>query len=261
MYVSQTREIKHQRFAMFHSGNAFPIQALKDLLCLSSFECTRDSHGNNYTIFNTTEQKRTNQILLIINEFNRFCPGKSIRVGDELGLEPSIVTFGIHNNYRKHHIYLKIKSAKEAKKSGSDVIYETWNLAIQKKLDRDEEISRQEEDLIVQEAVMEEDPSAFNISFDHASVGARLVRNEAVALQLQEGIQTEGISSVGSNESYLIIMASAMDKLTRENAKLTEEKAKLTRENAKLTEEKARLTEEKAKLTGELRAELSQGDF
>ncbi len=78
-------------------------------------------------------------------------------------MDPPIETFSIHNNYKNHHIYLKIKSAKAAKQSGRDVSYKIWTPVIQKQLDRDEEIARQEEDLNIQAAVMEEDPSAFNI--------------------------------------------------------------------------------------------------
>ncbi len=49
--VSQAREIKHKLFAMFHSGNEFPIREMKNDLGLTNFECTRDSHGNNFTFF------------------------------------------------------------------------------------------------------------------------------------------------------------------------------------------------------------------
>ena len=38
---------------MFHSGNEFPIREMKNDLRLTNFECTRDSHGNNFTFFET----------------------------------------------------------------------------------------------------------------------------------------------------------------------------------------------------------------
>jgi hypothetical protein len=208
---------------MFHSGNEFPIREMKNDLDLTHFECTRDSHGNNFTFFETSAPKRVNQILHVFQEFNRNYPSKAIQIEGGLGLYPPIVTFSIHENHKKHHIFLKIKSAEEAKQSGLDVSYKIWTPAIQKQLDRNEDHARYEADNNVQDAVMEEDPSAFNmgysdqeenesddndndqdeeISADHASVGARLVEGE-VALQLP-GIQAVGISSVGSNESCSI---------------------------------------------------------
>ena len=258
---------------MFHSGNEFPIREMKNDLGLTNFECTRDSHGNNFTYFETSAPKRANHILNVFQEFNRDYPSKAIQIDGGLGLDPPIVTFSIRENYKKHHVYRKIMSAKAAKQSGRDVSYTVWTPTIQEQLDRNEDHARYEADNNVQDAVMEDDPSAFNmghsdqeenesddnnndqdeeISANHASVGARLAGDE-VALQLP-GIQTVGISSVGSNESFsieMVRMDSAMNKLTGENAKLTGENAKLTGENAKLTGESAKSAGKNAKLSGE----------
>jgi hypothetical protein len=245
---------------MFHSGNEFPIREMKNDLRLTNFECTRDSHGNNFTFFETSAPKRVNQILHAFQEFNRNYPSRAIQIEGGLGLDSPIETFSIRDNYKQHHVYLKIKSAEAAKQSGLDVSYKIWTPAIQKQLDRDQEIARQEEDLNVQEAVMDEDPSAFNIqasdqeetdpddsedeeiSVNHASVGARLVENE-VAQQLP-GIQTVEISSIGSNESLSIEM------VQMENAKLARENAKLTGENNDL---KAQIRIERLEVMQELR--------
>ena len=148
---------------MFHSGNEFPIQEMKDVLDFTHFECTQDSHGNNFTFFITGGQKRVNQILQVFQEFNQDYPSKAIQLEGGLGLDPPIVTFSIHNNYKQHHVYLKIKSAEAAKQAGQDVPYKIWTPAIQKQLDSKEAHARSEADYRVQEAVMEEDPSAFNL--------------------------------------------------------------------------------------------------
>jgi hypothetical protein len=174
--------------------------------------------------FEISAPKRVNQILNVFQVFNRNYPSKAIQIEGGLGLDSPIETFSIRDNYKQHHVYLKIKSAEAAKQSDRDVSYKIWTPAIQKQLDRDQEIARQEEDLNVQEAVMDEDPSAFNIqasdqeetesddidndqdeeiSVNYASVGAHLVENEVAQQQLQ-GIQTVEISSIGSNESLSI---------------------------------------------------------
>jgi hypothetical protein len=148
---------------MFHSGNAFPIEEMKDILNLTHFECTCDPHGNNFTIFVTREQKRVNQLLHVFEEFNRDYPLKAIQIEGGLGLDPPIVTFGIHDNYKQHHIYLKIQSAKVAKQAGQDVPYKIWTPAIQGRLDREEARIRYYVDNSVQKEVMEDDPSAFRL--------------------------------------------------------------------------------------------------
>ncbi len=112
-------------------------------------------------MFNTREQKRTNQILHDLKEFNQAYPGKSIQIQDGMGFEPAIVTFGIRNNYRNHHVYLKIKSARESKHAGHNVAYDIWNPSIQKQLDRKKIDARQVSDFNAQEAAMDEDPAAF----------------------------------------------------------------------------------------------------
>ncbi len=133
--VSQVREIKHKRFAMFHSGNEFPIREMKNDLGLTNFECTRDSHGNNFTFFETSALKRVNQILHAFQKFNQDYPSKAIQIEGGLGLDPPIVTFNIHDNYQQHHIYLKIQAAKQAKQSGQDVNYMIWTLKMEKQID------------------------------------------------------------------------------------------------------------------------------
>lgn len=125
---------RYHRFAMFHSGNKFPIQEMKDMLDLTCFECTQDSHGNHFTIFTTREQKRVNQIIRVLKEFNEACPGKAIQIDSGLGLDPPIVTFGFDSNYKKHHIVRKIKEASEAKQAGQDVQYISWKSDIKKKI-------------------------------------------------------------------------------------------------------------------------------
>ena len=154
---------------MFHSGNEFPVQNLKDILGLKHFECTTDSHGNHFTLFTTNERKRAAQIMNDLNEFNQDHPEKAVQIDNGLGLDPPIVTFGIHNKYRNHHIYLKIKSAKEAKQAGEDVPYKIWTCAIQKQLDRGEVALRYQTDYNVQQKVMQEDPSAFNLDSANSS--------------------------------------------------------------------------------------------
>ena len=129
---------------MFHSGNEFPIREMKNDLRLTNFECTRDSHGNNFTFFETSAPKRVNQILHAFQEFNRNYPSRAIQIEGGLGLDSPIETFSIRDNYKQHHVYLKIKSAEAAKQSGLDVSYKIWTPAIQKQLDRDQEIARQE---------------------------------------------------------------------------------------------------------------------
>ena len=116
---------------MFHSGNEFPIQEMKNDLGLTNFECTRDSHGNNFTFFETSAPRRVNQILHKFQKFNQDYPSKAIQIEGGLDLGPPIVTFGIHDNYQQHHIYLKIKAAKQAK----DVNYMTWTLKMEKQID------------------------------------------------------------------------------------------------------------------------------
>jgi hypothetical protein len=44
------------------------------------------------------------------------------------------VTFSIHDNYQQHHIYLKIKAAKQAKQSGQDVNYTIWIPEMEKQI-------------------------------------------------------------------------------------------------------------------------------
>jgi len=151
---------------MFHGGNEFPVQQLKDVLGLKQFECTKDSHGNNFSMFTTRKQKRVNQIMQRPEEFNRDYPAKAIQIDGGLGMDPPIVTFCIHSNYKEHHIFRKIKTAREAKKAGRDVPYKIWNLDIQKQLDRDEQMGRDEADYNEQEAAMQEDPSAFQCPVD-----------------------------------------------------------------------------------------------
>ena len=133
--VSQVREIKHKRFAMFHSGNEFPIREMKNDLGLTNFECTRDSHGNNFTFFETSAPRRVNQILHAFQKFNQDYPSKAIQIEGGLDLDPPIVTFSIHDNYQQHHIYLKIKAAKQAKQSGQDVNYMIWTPKMEKQID------------------------------------------------------------------------------------------------------------------------------
>ena len=106
---------------MFYSGNKFPIQDLKDIMGLTRFECTQDSHGNHFTLFTTSERKRTSQIIRVLKEFNDACPWKAIQIDGGLGLDPPIVTFGFDSNYRQHYIVRKIKEAGEAKLAGQDV--------------------------------------------------------------------------------------------------------------------------------------------
>jgi hypothetical protein len=66
----QVRGNRFTRFAMFHGGNEFPIQELKDVLKLSRFESTKDSHENNFTMLTTCKPMRVSQIQYDLNEFN-----------------------------------------------------------------------------------------------------------------------------------------------------------------------------------------------
>ena len=148
---------------MFHSGNEFPVQDLRHSLGLSRFESTQDAHGNHFTLFTTIERKRSNQILDTLKEFNRACPAKAVQIDGGLGTDPAIVTFSKDNKFSENHIYLQIKAAREASQSGGNVPYKIWTTAIQTQQDRDAENERNWADYTVQHAIMNEDPSAFNL--------------------------------------------------------------------------------------------------
>jgi hypothetical protein len=156
---------------MFHGGNEFPFEKLKDVLGLKLFECTKDSHGNNFSMFTTVKQKRVSQILQHLEEFNRDYPAKAIQLDGGLGMELPIVTFNVHSNYRQHHIFRKIKQASEAKKAGSDVPYTVWTLDIQTQRDGDELMERYEADYSEQQAVMQDEPSSFQCQDDQNVMG------------------------------------------------------------------------------------------
>lgn len=187
---------------MYHSGNEFPYQYLIDDLDLKSFECAKDSHGNNFSTFATNSQKRVSHITRILEIFNQENPSKAIQI-QALEGGPPITTFGRNSNYTKNLIIQAIKEASEKKRNGLDVFYKIWNKEIQRLIDEDEEIERYADDCAVQEAVMQEDPSAFQCSGDQ-SIGYALAKSTSRATRLLEIDMTpSSLNPVSSKRNHL----------------------------------------------------------
>ena len=265
IFSFQVREVLHKRFAMFHSGNEFPLQYMKYPLGFSCFESTKDSHGNNFTLFTTREKKRTNQILDEVRIFNRAHPSRAVQIGDGLGLDPPIVTFSRSkksdnsNKYEEHHIYLKIKEAREAKQSGADVPYRFWTPEIQKQLDKDEETARILADYNVQQTVMQEDPSAFSIGMG-GSVRKEKRRGTASA---EESVETDtAVHEVNEGEQaekaqMAMIESVSLDEQENRQSKLAELEAEVEQLRAKEARSKERMQKYKDELAAS-RDEVSQ---
>ena len=198
----QVRSNRFGRFAMYHSGNEFPYQRLVDELDLKSFECAKDSHGNNYSTFTINNEKRVSHITRILETFNQENPSKAIMIEAMRG-DPPITTFDIRSKYTKHYIILAIREASEKKRKGIDVFYRKWNKEIQRRIDDDEERERYAEDCAVQEVVMQEDPSAFQCS-GYQAVGSVSAKSTSRATRLLEiDMIPSSLNPVGSKRSHL----------------------------------------------------------
>ena len=142
----------------------------------------------------------------IIKKFNEDNPSRVIHIEEKsaLGDEDSpITTFDMNSDYKNHYIIVAIREASEKKRRGVDVFYRKWNEAIQKQIDDEEERERYAEDCAVQEAVMQEDPSAFQCSGDQVvgSVSAQSTSRAACFLEIN--MVPSSLNPVNSKQNHL----------------------------------------------------------